>query len=99
MGDLLACLRGWHPALAKAELSALLPEADLSPTPSARWWRVGGVEKLEGLEALDVASGLQCYLVDGVVTAVEETDQTAWLETVRTYLDHHPVSGLSLIHI
>lgn len=93
MGDLLACLRGWHPALAKAELSALLPEADLSPTPSARWWRVGGVEKLEGLEALDVASGLQCYLVDGVVTAVEETDQGAWLETVRTYLDHHPVSG------
>ena len=93
MGDLLACLRGWHPCLAKAELSALLPEADLSPTPSDRWWRLGGVETSEGLEALAVASGLQCFLVDGLVSLVEETDQDTWLETIRLYLNQHPVSG------
>ena len=35
MGEVLACLRGWHPGLALAELEALLPEAEIEPAVSA----------------------------------------------------------------
>ena len=37
MGDMLACLRGWHPGLAKAELAALMPDARLVSEASTRW--------------------------------------------------------------
>ena len=51
MGGMLACLRGWHPALAKAELVALLPAANLSPTASPRWWTVQQTTEDERSEA------------------------------------------------
>jgi tRNA (guanine10-N2)-dimethyltransferase len=93
MGDWVACLRGWHPSLAKAELQALLPGAHLSETGTDRWWRVRGVDETSGREALHVASGLQCFLVDGVVMPTGDTNPEAWVETVRAYLDQHHVAG------
>jgi putative methyltransferase (TIGR01177 family) len=93
MGDMLACLRGWHPALARAELEALLPTALFTATDSQRWWRVAAASPHARGDALSVASGLQCFLTDGFIFATESSHVEAWLEQVRTYLEHHPVDG------
>jgi hypothetical protein len=47
MEGMLACLRGWHPGLALAELTALLPDATLHPEASERWVRVSGAEEAD----------------------------------------------------
>ena len=93
MGGMLACLRGWHPALAKAELVALLPTANLSPTASPRWWTVQQTTEDERSEALAVASGLQCFLRAGIVAGVSQEGQEAWLNDMKAYLANHPVEG------
>jgi len=93
MGDLLACLRGWHPGLAKAELAALMPDARLEREASARWVRVLGGSDARRDEALRIASGLQCFLVDAVVATTDDTSPEAWLEDMAAYVDAHPVEG------
>ena len=93
MGDMLACLRGWHPGLALAELAALLPDATLHLETSERWIRVTGGEEKRQEEALTVASGLQCFLVDGYVASTEESTNEGWLNEMQAYLHDHPVSG------
>ena len=90
---MLACLRGWHPALACAELVALLPEANVTPTPSPRWWTVQQTTADERSEALAVASGLQCFLQAGIVSPVSQEGYDSWLETMKAYLSNHPVEG------
>jgi putative methyltransferase (TIGR01177 family) len=93
MGEMLACLRGWHPALAQAELAALLPTAVLSPTLSPRWWSVQQTTAEQRREALTVASGLQCFLREGILHTVEEQEHDGWLKTMKTYLSKHRVEG------
>ena len=93
MGDMLACLRGWHPGLARAELQALLPEATLAADTSPRWCRVRGSTAAQRREALELASGLQCFLLNGVVQSTEAADEAAWLASMKRYLDEHPVQG------
>ena len=93
MGDMLACLRGWHPGLAYAELAALLPKSTLRPEITERWCRVDGAPLGRRLEALRLASGLQCFLLDGVVQSTNNTTAEAWLEGMHTYLKSHPVDG------
>ena len=93
MEGMLACLRGWHPGLAFAELAALLPNATLQRETSERWVRITGAEQTGRLEALDVASGLQCFLVDGYVASTEERTTEGWLNEMQAYLHDHPVSG------
>ncbi|MGB0516706.1 MAG: TRM11 family SAM-dependent methyltransferase [Poseidonia sp.] len=93
MEGMLACLRGWHPGLAFAELAALLPNATLERETSERWVRISGAEQKERREALDVASGLQCFLVNGYVASTEERTIEDWLTEMQAYLHDHPVSG------
>jgi putative methyltransferase (TIGR01177 family) len=93
MEGMLACLRGWHPGLALAELAALLPDAALHEETSERWIRVEGGEEKRQQEALTVASGLQCFLVDGYVASTEENTTEGWLTEMQAYLHDHPVSG------
>ena len=90
---MLACLRGWHPALAQAELAALLPTAVLSPTVTPRWWSVQQTTADQRREALAVASGLQCFLREGVLHTVQEQEHDEWLKTMKTYLSNHRVDG------
>jgi putative methyltransferase (TIGR01177 family) len=92
MGEHLACLRGWHPALASAELGALLPKATRRPTASQRWIFVDGTTPPQRNEALRIASGLQCFLEDGFIHPWND-DEDAFLSTVEAYLIQHPVSG------
>ena len=93
MGDMLACLRGWHPGLAKAELAALLPDARLEIEGSARWVRVHGGSDVRRDEALRIASGLQCFLLNAVVSTTDDGSPEAWLENMAAYVDAHPVEG------
>ena len=92
MGEHLACLRGWHPALANAELAALLPGANHRPTGACRWTFVGNTTPPQRNQALRVASGLQCFLEDGIIHPWDN-DEVVFLERVETYLNQHPVSG------
>ena len=93
MEGMLACLRGWHPGLALAELAALLPDATVQPETSVRWVRVMGAEERQRHEALNIASGLQCFLVNGQVSSTTESTPERWLDEMEGYLDHHPVKG------
>ncbi len=93
MGDMLACLRGWHPGLARAELQALLPGSALTPDVSPRWCRVEGSSAVQRDESLKLSSGLQCFLLNGVVRSTQNMDEATWLTTMQTYLDQHPVAG------
>ena len=93
MGDVIACLRGWHPALAAAELSELLPNAELAPTPTPRWWKVNRSTHEERGVALAVASGLQCFLHEGQVLSVSNTTEETWFSSAVAYVEAHPVEG------
>ena len=84
---------GWHPGLALAELGALLPEASLRLETSDRWVRVSGAKEQRRQDALAVASGLQCFLVDGHVASTEESTPEGWLNEMQAYLHEHPVKG------
>jgi len=92
MGEHLACLRGWHPALANAELEALLPEGSIRRTNAPRWTYVGSTTPPQRNQALGVASGLQCFLENGFIHPWND-DEAAFLATVEAYLSQHPVSG------
>ena len=91
MGDMLACLRGWHPGLAKAELAALMPDARLVSEASTRWVRVHGGSDARRGEALRIASGLQCFLLNAVVSTTHNTTIEAWLNSMTLYIEAHPV--------
>ena len=93
MGDMLACLRGWHPGLAKAELAALLPDATIETETSSRWIRVRDTTEARRAEALRLASGLQCFLHNAVVLNTHDTSPEAWLESMAGYVETHPVKG------
>ena len=93
MGDMLACLRGWHPGLAKTELAALLPDARLAMEVSTRWVRVHGGSNGRRTEALRTASGLQCFLLDAVVLTTDNASPDAWLDSMAAYVEAHPVKG------
>ena len=93
MGDVLACLRGWHPALALAEVKALLPDSKATSTGVDRWWRFEGEQASHRQDVLEMSSGLQCFLIDGVVASTEGLLQSGWLEQMKAYLHAHPVSG------
>jgi len=93
MGDAVACLRGWHPALGLAELEALLPEAKVGATEANRWWTVSGCGPDLRSEALSIASSLQCFLTDGIVAGTQGISPEGWIERMITYLEAHPVEG------
>jgi putative methyltransferase (TIGR01177 family) len=93
MASHVASLRGWHPALARAEVSALLPHAQLIRLASRRLVRLEGDLSLSQMqEAVDCASGCQALLFDAIVWDSEE-DTSNFIEQMRTYLETYPRSG------
>ena len=79
--------------LALAELAALLPDAALQEETSQAMDSGCGWQGKRQQEALTVASGLQCFLVDGYVASTEENTTEGWLNEMQAYLHDHPVSG------
>ena len=92
MGGDVACLRGWHPALAKAELKTLLPNAEIRSSNAPRLVTVSDTTSEQQQAALLVASGLQCFLTGGRFHAWAG-NQSKLLEEVEEYLSEHKVEG------
>lgn len=68
MADNIACLRGWHPALAKAELSALFPNNEIICSNSQRLVSISGEIDIEkAARIIQYSSGTQAILHDCVI--------------------------------
>ena len=63
MAQTLACLRGWNIPLARAELSALLPETKLTDL-GPRFILTGEQSNDKLPTTLSCSSGIQCFLHD-----------------------------------
>ena len=93
MASHVASLRGWHPALARAEISALLPHATLTRLSSRRLVELDGNISLQEMQsAVECASGCQALLCHAVVWNREE-DSSVFFEQIQTYLANHPRNG------
>ncbi|RJU83016.1 MAG: hypothetical protein DWB99_03345, partial [Candidatus Poseidoniales archaeon] len=68
MAGNIACLRGWHPALAKAELSALFPKNQIKSLDSERLVEIlGDLDLQEATKIIQYSSGIQAILHDSIV--------------------------------
>ena len=93
MASHVASLRGWHPALARAEVSALLPHAKLIRLASRRLVRLEGDISPSQMQAtVERASGCQALLCHAVVWE-HEVDTSAFIEQMQTYLEAYPRTG------
>jgi len=68
MAGNIACLRGWHPALARAELSALFPNNEIRPLDSQRLMEISGeLDLQDAANIIQYSSGIQAILHDPVI--------------------------------
>ena len=63
MGECIVSLRGWHPALAQAELSALFPQGEVKPLSSPR---LAGLECSKDASELQISAGIEAVFMNGV---------------------------------
>ena len=92
MAQTLACLRGWHVALAQAELIALFPATkfeELSP----RLMLTNQQPAKELQQSLSCSSGIQCFLRDVELINYPKQNQTTLLEKVSGVLEKFPMRG------
>ena len=91
----IACLRGWHPALARAEIAALLPEMAITRLEGRRLLALEGGTDVMGLaEAVAVSSGCQAILCDAIVWPCEgEATIERLMPAILEHLNNHPLDG------
>ena len=91
----IACLRGWHPALARAEIAALLPEMAITRLEGRRLLALEGGTDVMGLaEAVAVSSGCQAILCDAIVWPCEgEATIERLMPAILEHLNNHPRDG------
>jgi len=93
MAQHIAVLRGWHPALAKAELAALLPSHYPTIGESNRIAKLEGeLNPSEAFETLSISSGCQAILLNGFIHNWQN-DESILLEKVETYLQNNHREG------
>ncbi len=93
MAQHIAVLRGWHPALALAELTALLPNHYPMASESNRLAILeGSLNPSEAFETLSVSSGCQAILLNGFIHNWQD-DQSILLEKIETYLQINQREG------
>ena len=93
MAQHIAVLRGWHPALAIAELTALLPSHNPIASESNRLAILEGpLNPSEAFETLSVSSGCQAILLNGFIHNWQD-DQSVLLEKIETYLQKNQRDG------
>ena len=88
MGACIVSLRGWHPALAQAELSALFPNGSVEPLASPRLARL---TCLEDVPELSISSGIEAIFPNGM--NMEWLGESALLRHVQEYLENNPDDG------
>ena len=91
----IACLRGWHPALARAEIAALLPEMTTTRLEGRRLVALeGGCDEIALAEAVAVSSGCQAILCEAIVWPYEgEAPLDRLMPAILDHLNHHPRDG------
>ena len=91
----IACLRGWHPALARAEIAALLPEMTTTRLEGRRLLALeGGCNEIALAEAVAVSSGCQAILCEAIVWPCEgEAPIDRLMPAILDHLNHHPRDG------
>lgn len=93
MGGHVASLRGWHPALARAEIASLLPTASVVRLKSRRLVMLeGDVSLVEMKAAVECSSGCQAVLFNAVVWPVHDGID-GFLLAISSYLESFPRTG------
>ena len=87
MGEFIVSLRGWHPALAQAELSALFPNEEVKPLSSPR---LAQVKCPENAPEFAISAGIEAVFKSGV--NIEWSDEETLLRQVGLYLEQFPPS-------
>lgn len=82
MGEWIVSLRGWHPALAQAELSALFPHEGVKPLASPR---LAQLNCSGDASELRVSAGIEAVFMDGV--CIEWSNEEHVLHCVGVYLE------------
>ncbi len=85
MGECIVSLRGWHPALAQAELVALFPNAEVRPLSSPRLARLACTKHAP---ELSISSGIEAVFLSGI--NIDWNDEASLMLEVRNYLELHP---------
>ena len=91
----IACLRGWHPALARAEITALMPQMSVTRLEARRLVAIAGDGDEDTLaQAVRVSSGCQAILTDAVLWSCKsESDVDGLIVSVLEHLQQHPREG------
>jgi len=85
MGECIVSLRGWHPALAQAELSALFPQGDVRPLSSPRLAELNcSIDALE----LQVSAGIEAVFMNG--ENIKWSNEELVLHRIEEYLERFP---------
>ena len=93
MAQQIAVLRGWHPALAMAELAALLPSHNPTISESNRLAKLEGeLSPSKAFETLSISSGCQAILLNGFIHNWQN-DESILLEKVENYLQNNHREG------
>ena len=85
MGEFIVSLRGWHPALAQAELAALFPNEEVKPLSSPR---LAQVRCPESAPEFAISAGIEAVFKNGV--NLEWSDEETLLRQVGKYLEQFP---------
>ena len=90
MGECIVSLRGWHPALAQAELSALFPHGEMKSLSSPR---LAQINCFEHEPEFAVSAGIEAVFKNGV--NFEWSNEEAVLLRIEEYLEQFPHSQAS----
>lgn len=93
MASHVASLRGWHTALARAEIASLLPSAVVKRLPARRLVQLDGdVSPEHMLEAVNSSSGCQALLTHAVLWSTEQSIDSL-LEQMSDYIQTYTRTG------
>ena len=90
MGEYIVSLRGWHPALAMAELSALFPNGNVRPLSSPRLAKIDGQKNAA---EFSISAGIEAIFTNGV--HIKWSGHDDLLNNVHQYLEHNSYEGAS----
>ena len=85
MGECIVSLRGWHPALAQAELAALFPQGEMKPLSSPR---LAGLNCSKDAPELQISAGIEAVFMDGV--NIDWSNEEHVLHRIAEYLEQFP---------
>ena len=90
MGECIVSLRGWHPALAQAELFALFPNGNVRPLSSPRLAQIDGERNAA---EFSISAGIEAVFTNGV--HIKWSGNEDLLDNVDQYLEHNSYEGTS----